>query len=312
MKEPPATNAVDPSAQPRESGLRAFTYPIPLNAEQEQAAKDWAADDRLWTTQETVEFNLRTFARKILALASLREPPQAPPAFRDVLNALVEKLDVIIPIVDGYIALSHIRSGSQYSGPNLVEELANAKALLAGDVVPAKEESLLETVKQLQAVDGEWKRRPDPLGELQRIRNGEPPQAPPIIADDELLTIWRAVQGPHAGLTGPLIRFAGQVAALVCARSASDKNWLRAQRDVAEERLASLTAEQFYDQPCAVCQIKRGGHAGQNHEFSATVALPTPPASAPAPQQTTNDDDLTRVDGVPEGEHGDLPRRTTR
>jgi hypothetical protein len=42
-------------------------YPIQLNAKQEQAAKEWAADDRLWTTQETVEFNLRTFARKILA-----------------------------------------------------------------------------------------------------------------------------------------------------------------------------------------------------------------------------------------------------
>lgn len=43
-------------------------FPIPLNAEQEQAAKEWAADDRLWATQETVEFNLRTFARKILAV----------------------------------------------------------------------------------------------------------------------------------------------------------------------------------------------------------------------------------------------------
>jgi hypothetical protein len=40
--------------------------PIPLDAEQEQAIKQWAADDRLWMTQETVEFNLRTFARVIL------------------------------------------------------------------------------------------------------------------------------------------------------------------------------------------------------------------------------------------------------
>lgn len=39
---------------------------IPLNDEQEQTIKQWAADDRLWTTQETVEFNLRTFARCIL------------------------------------------------------------------------------------------------------------------------------------------------------------------------------------------------------------------------------------------------------
>ncbi len=42
------------------------------------------------------------------------------------------------------------------------------------------------------------------------------------------------------------------------------------------------------------------------------LPLPSPPASAPAPQQTTNDDDNTRVDSFPEGEHGDLPRRTTR
>lgn len=39
---------------------------IPLNEQQERAIKDWAADDRLWTTQETVEFNLRVFARVIL------------------------------------------------------------------------------------------------------------------------------------------------------------------------------------------------------------------------------------------------------
>ena len=41
-------------------------YPISLNDEQEKAIREWAADDRLWTTQETVEFNLRTFARTIL------------------------------------------------------------------------------------------------------------------------------------------------------------------------------------------------------------------------------------------------------
>ena len=40
--------------------------PIPLSAAHEQAAKEWAADDRLWTTQDTVEFNLRAFARVIL------------------------------------------------------------------------------------------------------------------------------------------------------------------------------------------------------------------------------------------------------
>jgi hypothetical protein len=57
--------------------------PIPLNAEQKQAAKEWAADDRLWTTQETVEFNLRTFARVILKHREDRAvtaPPVPPPA----------------------------------------------------------------------------------------------------------------------------------------------------------------------------------------------------------------------------------------
>lgn len=43
--------------------------PIELNAEQRSAVKVWAADDRLWTTQETVAFNLAVFARVILAAA---------------------------------------------------------------------------------------------------------------------------------------------------------------------------------------------------------------------------------------------------
>jgi len=43
-------------------------YPIPLTDAQESSVKEWAADDRLWTTQETVEFNLRTFARTIMIL----------------------------------------------------------------------------------------------------------------------------------------------------------------------------------------------------------------------------------------------------
>lgn len=47
--------------------------PIELSKNQEATVKLWAADDRLWTTQETVEFNLRTFARAILR----DEPPNA-------------------------------------------------------------------------------------------------------------------------------------------------------------------------------------------------------------------------------------------
>ena len=41
--------------------------PLALNAEQMRAVKQWAADDRLWTDQGTVEFNLQVFARVILA-----------------------------------------------------------------------------------------------------------------------------------------------------------------------------------------------------------------------------------------------------
>lgn len=46
-------------------------YPIPLNEAQERSVKQWAEDDRLWTTQETVEFNLRVFARTILSVGDL-------------------------------------------------------------------------------------------------------------------------------------------------------------------------------------------------------------------------------------------------
>ena len=52
-------------AEPASGPAPRVEAPIPLNEEQEQAAKSWAADDRLWTTQGTVEFNLRTFARVI-------------------------------------------------------------------------------------------------------------------------------------------------------------------------------------------------------------------------------------------------------
>lgn len=41
--------------------------PIHLTTAQRDAAKTWAADDRLWTTQETVELNLLTFARVVLS-----------------------------------------------------------------------------------------------------------------------------------------------------------------------------------------------------------------------------------------------------
>jgi len=74
----PLTIALQP-----DGSIRAV--PIVLNAAQEKAVKEWAADDRLWTTQETVEFNLRTFARVIMQAESpntkLRDgAPETPPA----------------------------------------------------------------------------------------------------------------------------------------------------------------------------------------------------------------------------------------
>lgn len=59
-----------------DAALRAL---IQLTPQQEQAAKDWAAEDQLWTTQETVEFNLRTFARVILAAAGRSAETPTPP-----------------------------------------------------------------------------------------------------------------------------------------------------------------------------------------------------------------------------------------
>jgi hypothetical protein len=34
------------------------------------------------------------------------------------------------------------------------------------------------------------------------------------LTDDSILELWRSVQGPHAELTGPLIRFAHKIAAI--------------------------------------------------------------------------------------------------
>lgn len=41
-------------------------HPIQLNFAQETAVDTWASDDRLWSTEETVRFNLKTFARVII------------------------------------------------------------------------------------------------------------------------------------------------------------------------------------------------------------------------------------------------------
>lgn len=65
------------------------------------------------------------------------EPPAAaqPATLREATAALVAKLDAILPIVDGMIGLNYARTHQQYTGPNLIVELAEVKRLLA--VAPA-------------------------------------------------------------------------------------------------------------------------------------------------------------------------------
>ncbi len=50
--------------------------PWELTEKQEEMIKDWAADDRLWTNQEIVEFNLRVFARFIICLIPVWPQPK--------------------------------------------------------------------------------------------------------------------------------------------------------------------------------------------------------------------------------------------
>jgi hypothetical protein len=76
-------------------------YPIALNDEQEGAVKDWAADDRLWTTQDTVEINLRTFARVVLKHSSERQAREQAEQERDRLRAaLSASMQFLGPEVD--------------------------------------------------------------------------------------------------------------------------------------------------------------------------------------------------------------------
>jgi hypothetical protein len=79
---------VDELRQARAVHAERPQYPIPLNEEQEQAVKSWAADDRLWTTQDTVEINLRTFARMILKLRAARsERP-------DIVEEILQRIEL--------------------------------------------------------------------------------------------------------------------------------------------------------------------------------------------------------------------------
>ncbi len=84
--------------EPSRAPLGETGGPIPLNEAQERAAKEWAADDRLWTTQETVETNLRTFARVILK--ALSEPPPSPAAHRAELVAEAKTLREFFRVIE--------------------------------------------------------------------------------------------------------------------------------------------------------------------------------------------------------------------
>jgi hypothetical protein len=86
---------------------------------------------------------------------------------RTVLQALVDKLDVVIPVVDGYIQLSHIRSGGQYTGPNLIKELKDAK-----DVLSAASDDLTEVDHFWTALANGWDIEPRAYFEEAAKTNG--------------------------------------------------------------------------------------------------------------------------------------------
>ena len=101
----------------------ATTAPIPLTEEQEREAKEWAADDRLWTTRETVEFNLRTFARKILSLC--------PPALARQRHAEAEKAGRFC-YLEGWNDVVHDRE-ADFNRAWAAWIASSAKAALEGD-----------------------------------------------------------------------------------------------------------------------------------------------------------------------------------
>jgi hypothetical protein len=51
------------------------TWPIEISAELQRIIKKWAEHDSLWTTQETVEFNLTTFTRTIIGAITSSTAP---------------------------------------------------------------------------------------------------------------------------------------------------------------------------------------------------------------------------------------------
>jgi len=83
-------------------------------------------------TLKAIDAVVRHQTRKITSLQStVADYAAERTVLLDALRALVDKLDVVLPICDSYIAVQSIRSGTKYTGPNIVKELAEARALLA-------------------------------------------------------------------------------------------------------------------------------------------------------------------------------------
>lgn len=82
-----------------------------------------------------------------------------------IVQALVDKLDVIVPIVDGYVVMTHIRSGGQYTGPNLIAELAAVKELVAAQASPEQRDRIVRWLRECQELLAE----PTEVPELEEL-----------------------------------------------------------------------------------------------------------------------------------------------
>lgn len=69
------------------------------------------------------------------------------------------------------------------------------------------------------------------------------PRHPSALSDDLLLQFWRSVQGPRAGLTGPLIRYAGLVADAIRAQHADALGRMQMSFSAEEQRADTAEAE---------------------------------------------------------------------
>ena len=68
------------------------TAPIPLTTEIIEAIRTWARDDRLWSSQETTEFNLCTFARLILSGPRAPDPDPSSASLQETIDRLTRRV----------------------------------------------------------------------------------------------------------------------------------------------------------------------------------------------------------------------------